>query len=41
MVVTRNNRVVGLTGFSDMKMSGLLFGPQKSGCNDQVVILMG
>ena len=31
MVVGRNNGVVGLTGFSDKKMSGLLFGPQKSG----------
>ena len=29
MVVGRNNGVVGLTGFSDKKMSGLLFGPQK------------
>ena len=31
MVVGRNNGVVELTGFSDKKMSGLLFGPQKSG----------
>ena len=38
MVVTRNNRVVGLTGFSDMKMSGLLFGPQKSGRINGVVV---
>ena len=34
MVVGRNNGVVGLTGFSDKKMSGLLFGPQKSGRNN-------
>ena len=31
VVVGHNNRVVGLTGFSCKKMSGLLFGPQKSG----------
>ena len=30
MVVNRNNGVVGLTGFSDKKTSGLLFGPKKS-----------
>ena len=30
MVIGRNNGVVGLTAFSDKKMSGLLFGPQKS-----------
>ena len=36
MVVGRNNGVVGLTGFSDKKMSGLLFGPQKSGRNNGV-----
>ena len=41
MVVGRNNRVVGLTGFSDKKMSGLLFGPQKSGRNNRVVVLTG
>ena len=35
MVVGRNNGVVGLTGFSDKKMSGLLFGPQK------VVVITG
>ena len=39
MVVGRNNGVVGLTGFSDKKMSGLLFGPQKSGRNNGVVVL--
>ena len=41
MVVGRNNGVVGLTGFSDKKMSGLLFGPQKSGCNNGVVVRQG
>ena len=41
MVVTRNNRVVRLTGFSDKKMHGLLFGPQKSGRNNRVVLLTG
>ena len=41
MVVGRNNRVVGLTGFSDKKMSGLLFGPQKSGRNNGVVVWRG
>ena len=41
MVVGRNNGVVGLTGFSDKKMSGLLFGPQKSGRNNGVVVLTG
>ena len=35
MVVGRNNGVVGLTRFSDKKMSGLLFGPQK------VVVITG
>ena len=35
VVVGRDNGVVGLTGFSDKKMSGLLFGPQK------VVVLTG
>ena len=38
MIVGRNNRVVGLTGFSDKKLSGLLFGPQKSGRNNEVVV---
>ena len=41
MVVGRNNGVVGLTGFSDKKMSGLLFGPQKSGRNNGVVVTRG
>ena len=38
MIVGRNNRVVGLTGFSDKKLSGLLFGPLKSGRNNGVVV---
>ena len=33
--------MVGLTGFSDKEMSGLLFGPQKSGRNNEVVVLTG
>ena len=41
MVVGRNNGVVGLTGFSGKKMSGLLFGPQKSGRNNGVVVWWG
>ena len=41
MVVGRNNGVVGLTGFSDKKMSGLLFGPQKSSRNNGVVVWRG
>ena len=41
MVVGRNNGVVGLTGFSDKKMSGLVFGPQKSSRNNGVVVLTG
>ena len=41
MVVGRNNGVVGLTGFSDKKMSGLLFGPQKSARNNGVVVWRG
>ena len=41
MVVGRNNGVVGLTGFSDKKMSGLLFGPQESGRNNGVVVRRG
>ena len=41
MVIDRNNGVVRLTGFSDKKMGGLLFGPQKSGRNNGVVVLMG
>ena len=41
MVVGRNNGVVGLTGFSDKKMTGLLFGPQKSGRNNRVAVWRG
>ena len=41
MVVGRNNGVVGLTRFSDKKMSGLLFGPRKSGRNNGVVVRRG
>ena len=41
MVVSRNNGVVGLTGFSDKKMSGLLFAPKKSGRNNAVVVWRG
>ena len=29
MVVGHNNRVFGLTGFSNKRLCGLLFGPQK------------
>ena len=29
MLVGRNNGVVGLTGFSNKRMCGLLLGPQK------------
>ena len=38
MVVGRNNGVVGLTRFSNKRMCGLLFGPQKSGRNKGVVV---
>ena len=41
MVVGRNNGVVGLTGFSDRKMSELLFGPQKGGLYNRVVVWRG
>ena len=41
MVVGHNNGVVGLTGFSDKKMSELLFGPQESGHNNGVVVRRG
>ena len=41
MVIGRNNGVVGLTGFSDKKIGGLLFGPQKSGRNNGVVVWWG
>ena len=33
--------MVVITGFSDNKMSGLLFGPQKSGRNNGVVVITG
>ena len=39
MVVGRNNGVVGLTGFSNKRMCGLLFGPQKSSRSKGVVVL--
>ena len=41
MVVGRIYGVVGLTGFSGKKMSGLLLGPQKSGRDNGVVVLTG
>ena len=41
MVRGRNNGVIGLTGFSDKRMCGVLFGPLKSGRNKWVVILTG
>ena len=41
MVVGRIYGVVGLTGFSDKKMSGLLLGPQKSGRDNGVVVWRG
>ena len=41
MVVGRIYGVVGLTGFSDKKMSGLLLGPQKRGRDNGVVLLTG
>ena len=41
MAVGRNNGVVGLTGFSNKRMCGLLFGPQKSGRNKGMVVLTG
>ena len=41
MVVGRNNRLVGLTGFSYKRMCGLLFGPQKSGRNKGVIVWWG
>ena len=39
MVVGRINGVVGLTGFSDKKMTGSLVGTKKSGRNNEVVVL--
>ena len=41
MDVGHNNGVVGLTGFSDKKLSGLLFEPKKSGHNNGVVVWRG
>ena len=41
MVISHNNGAIGSTGFSEKKMSMLLFGPQKSGCNNEVVTLTG
>ena len=41
MVIGRNNGLVGLTGISDMKLSGLLFASQRSGCNIGMVGLTG
>ena len=41
MVAGRNNRVVRLTGFSNKRMCGLLFAPQKSGRNKGIVVLTG
>ena len=36
MVVGHINGVVGLTGFSDKKMTGRLVGPKKSGCSGRI-----
>ena len=41
MVVGHNNGVVRLTGFSNKKMSGLLFRPQRSGLYNGVVVWWG
>ena len=41
MVVGRINGVVGLTGFSDKKMTGRLVGTKKSGRNNEVVVRRG
>ena len=41
MVIGHNNGLVGLTGLSNKRMCGLLFGPQKSGRNNGVVGLTG
>ena len=38
MIVGRNNGVVGLTGFSNESMCGLLFEPQKSSLTKGVVV---
>ena len=40
MVVGHLNGVVGLTGFSDKKMTGHLVGTKTSGRNNEVVVLM-
>ena len=39
MAIVHNNTVVGLTVFSNERMCGLLFGPQKSGRNKRVAVL--
>ena len=39
VVVGRINGVVGLTGFSDKKMTGRLVGTKKSGHNNELVVL--
>ena len=39
MIVGRNNGVVGFTGFSNKRMRGLFFAPQKSGRNEGMVVL--
>lgn len=41
MVIGRSKGVVGLRGFSDRRMCGLLLGPYKTGCNKGVVVLTG
>ena len=41
MVVGHNNGVVGLTGFSNKRICGLLFGPQKRARNKGVAVLTG
>ena len=41
MVLGRSNGVVRLTGFSDKKMSGVLFGPLKSGLYNGLVVWQG
>ena len=41
MVVGRINGVVGLTGFSDKKMTGCLVGTKKCGHINEVVVRRG
>ena len=41
MVFGHINKVVGLTRFSDKKMTDHLFGPQKSGRNKGVIVRRG